>query len=322
MKKFIFGVLSALLLTTSVQADSWQKHWAIAVENSELKNNDVAEREFSESIRLIEEAGDFSKAYVYTDRARFYALLERYDDALNDVNKALNFKDKLSTTELVKAIVTRIYIYTSLRDQENALKDHDWLSQVNPNKAEFEYSEESVIVRNVPECECYKKFLKLLFVANGTCESEDDIHFVGEDICIAYRTVKDCGCGCKGKKSLDKNAESLSRLTKGKLGSKKFDLMDDIQSNMGDRWWDRDEKKEQEIESCKTWCNRSAWAATAWCQKVFKEWRCFTICSGVVEGLRETCHWCCGKGNFYQRCIEPFSDILSHMGRGCDPSND
>lgn len=321
MKKFIFGVLSALLLTTSVQADNWQKHWAIAVENSELKNNEIAEREFSEAIRLIEEKQDFSKAYVYTDRARFYALLDRYDEALTDINKALDFKDKLSTSELVKAIITRIFIHTGLNNQEEALKDHDWLSQVNPNKPEFDYNEENVIVRNVPECGCYKKFLKLLFVANGTCQSEDDVHFVGEDICIAYRTVKDCGCGCKGKKSKQKNDEALERLSKKSLSSKKLDLMDDIQSQMGDRWWDRDAKQEA-IDNCKYQCEKAAFAANLWCKKAFKEWRCYAACSAVVEGLKDTCKWCCSDGDAYTKCIKPFENILQYMGRGCDPAND
>lgn len=323
MKKFIFGIVSALLLTSSVQADNWQKHWASAIECSDLKQNDVADTEFSEAIRLMEEEGDFSKAYIYTDRARFYALLERYEEALSDINHALEFKEKFSSSELVKAIVTRIFIHTSLGNQELALKDHEWLSEVNPNKAEFDYNEENVIVRNVPECECYRNFLKRLFVANGTCKSEEDIHFVGEDICIAYRTVKDCGCGCKGaKKSESSNpVNSNPILSKGTLSSRKLDLMEDIQSQMGDRWWDNDAKA-KEIENCKYQCEKAAFAANLWCRKVFKEWRCFAICTTTVEVLKDTCKWCCSDGDAYTKCIKPFSDVLSYMGVGCDPGND
>jgi tetratricopeptide (TPR) repeat protein len=315
MKKFIFGILSALLLTTSAQADSWQKHWALAAESSHIKNNELAEKEFSESIRLLEEKEDFSKAYIYTDRARFYALLERYDEALIDVNVALTFQDQLSTSELVKAIVTRIFIYTSLGQNEAALKEHDWLSKVNPNKAEFDYNEDCVIVRNVPECGCYRNFLRILFVADGTCKSADDIHFIGEDICIAYRTIKDCGCGCGGARQKKEESESVKVnpvLRKGKLSKDKFDLLEDVQSEMGERWWDRDPKKEA-IENCKYKCEKAAFAANLWCRKMFKNWRCFSMCAIAVEALKDTCKWCCQDGDAYTKCIKPFESVAESV---------
>jgi hypothetical protein len=73
------------------------------------------------------------------------------------------------------------------------------------------------------------------------------------------------------------------------------------------------------INDCKYWCDKFVLAGVAWCAKVFKRWDCQTGCIFAVDLIKDGCYWCCSEGNFYEKCVQPFEDILSYMGQPCDP---
>lgn len=276
MKNFALSLLTTLLFTVNAYALNWQDHWAKAVEYCNDKNYEAAETEFNLAILSIEHNKDETHPHVYIDRARLYALQDRDTEALIDLIKGLS-SDKLIGRDRVRGLVTRIMVCSRLEMNEQVLADYDAyriLCESELPKAEF--TDEKVIIRNVPNSNCYKAIVKTFLLGTELCEKESDIIEYDSGIIIAKRKASTCNCN-------------------------KMDIMASSESD------------------CQWYCDKMSLAGMTWCARVFKKYGCQIACIAAVELIKDGCHWCCRKGNFYENCIQPFNNIVSYMGTPCDP---
>lgn len=285
MRNFLLTIFS-LLTFSYVYGEQWQDHWMSAVEYCGGKNYEAAEVEFNQAITCLECKGDETHPHVYVDRARLYVLQNRYTEALTDLNKAIS-SEHLTANDRIRGLVTRIVTCSNLQMNEQTLADFNTFKTMNPNFPKVEFSNDRVIIRNAPKSSCYKKLAKAFLVGSGICEKESDIVELNTGIMIARRNS--CNCGC----------DQILKFDPQKTGT-----------------------NQQDVDKCKYWCDKCALAGMAWCAKVFKRWDCQTGYIFAVDLIKDGCYWCCGNGNFYQRCIKPFEDIVKYMPQPCEPEWD
>jgi len=274
--KFILSIFLALV-SIPCFAD-WKNHWIQAVEYAENKEFFNAELEFDNAINYLEKSNDLSHGHVYVDRARLLCMQNRFDEALINLNESLDHM-KMSDFDRSRGILTRMCAKTNLNLIDDIMSDYQDYLALTTNRPQVEITKTTFIIRNVPDCKCFKETISKYLVASEICKSEDDIVFLKSNIMIAKR--KKCNCGC------DKSRAANPR-----------------------------------VDNCNKVCDKVAFASTLWCSKNFKTFHCNVACISVVEILKDTCYWCCSSGNFYEKCVKPFEDILSQMGKGCDPQFD
>lgn len=269
-----FSVLSSPASCYAL-TNEWENHWVQAIKACDEKNYLLAEREFSLAITNLESVSDFDHLHVYVDRARLLCLLDRQGEALADVNMALKF-DRLSGDDLIKALLTRMHIYATLNRQEEMMNDYQLFRSVYPFPR-TEFGKDHIIIRNVPECDCYKSMMTNVLVSSQLCKNASDIQWLKSGICIAKKAECDCGC-----KKLAYNAKA----------------------------------------DCDYWCEKGKTCSLLFCTSKFKNWRCQAACVSVVEAMSDACYWCCAQGDFYERCLKHFDNLVQRIGQGCDPAFD
>lgn len=277
-----------LCFFSSLSASTWHDHWtngAIYCTNGQYTEG---EYEFNQAISLLE-AENISMDYphVYLDRARLYFITNTNERTLQDIDLALS-SNKLSAVDEGKARGLRYTILYRMDRVEEAEAEYKIWKKNDPNFPKCEIFEDKIIVRNIPDSECYKKMVKGIMVESKMCASEDDITFLPSKVCIIKKKV--CKCGCK-----DRQAGIIRKRP----------------------------TKEEEEEDCKYWCARVANAAQAWCVTHMKNAGCVVVCSVVVDILKEQCNSCCEDGKFYENCVKDFEDLtinfLKKQGEGCEP---
>ncbi len=310
MKKIVTCVLAFVALTLHAHADTWQNHWERAVENCGGKNYKAAETEFGLAILSLETNNDESHPHVYVDRARLYLLQDRYTESLIDLNKALESKH-LMNTDRIRGLVTRIFTCVNLQMDDQVLADYDAFKAMSPNFPKVEFTNESVVIRNMPNSNCYRSLAKAFLISSEICESETDIKELDSGIMIAKRKiVVDSGCPC----DVERNLAILGSQKPARPAPQKPLRPNNEQQNPP-----KPSNDQQNADNCKWWCDKCAIGGIAWCAKVFKRWDCQTGCIFAVDLIKDGCYWCCSSGSFYQKCVKPFEDILSYMGQPCDP---
>lgn len=278
--------LAIFLLNTSTYANEWQDVWTDAVRHCEEDSLLEAEFCFNQAIDLMEASNDASHPYVYVDRARLFLLTDRPEKALPDLNKAIE-SNKLVQQDLIRALVTRIMVCARLGLESDTLDDMRRLREVNTNSPQVEFTEKNIIIRNVPECDCYRSIITQSTLDMGLCDRVEDVLFLKSDICIIKRNgnnnCKDCGLDPEGVKPLI----------------------------VGDT-----------AQDCQKNCDKLAVVAATACSRWFKKLRCQAACCLAVDYIRDICHWCCSEGNFKKKCAEPFSRITDYIKEPCDPAWD
>lgn len=277
MKKCMLIILT--LLCSCIYGDSWQENWVKAVENCECKNYALAEEYFSAAIGIISKENKTENYHVYVDRARMLLLLERYEEGLFDINIALS-STKMTDHDMARGLLTRMVLLSRLNiNHKQQMQDLDDLKKYDKNIPEEEITDEYIIIRNIPDCECYQKIMSAYFLHAGICETQSDIQILKSRIMIVKKKKCDKGvnCTCANKKTLS--------------------------SDM----------------TCHDYCDYMATAGHVFCAGQFKSLRCITGCSWAVDYLRKKCYWCCRNGEFYKNCIEPFAFILDYIKEPCDP---
>lgn len=279
MKKIFLAFF--MLLSNTIYADSWQEYWVKAVENCETKNYKEAMHYFDASINWIVSKNIDNAYHVYVDRARLYLLLEGYEEALFDINLAIA-GGKLSNIDMTRALVTRITALTNLnRNPQQRAQDTIDLEKYDPNRPTEEITPDHIILRNIPECSCYRKMMTTYFIGSGICEKESDIQILKSNIMIVKRKKcpKGVKCDCFNPKSGSMQAQ----------------------------------------ENCEWYCDFTSNAGHAYCARTFKTGKCVAACCAAVDYIRKKCYWCCAGGEFYKNCIEPFEFILDYIKEPCDP---
>jgi hypothetical protein len=275
-----------------MNASSWQDYWIKAVENCDQRSYDVANEMFDLAIAYMEKEGDTNHPYVYVDRARLNLLLEKNELAIADLDKALA-NDKITQQEKSRAAISRMIARSRLGMDKGVLEDLKLFAETSENKPIMEKTREHIIIRNVPNCSCYRNLMTSYFIDSGMCESKDDIQMLNSGIWL-IRRKGDCGCNKDEEKSrLDNNFNPYI------AGSKI--------------------NRHEQRDSCRAWCDRMAIAGAGWCGKVFKRLDCQTACGWAVYEIQQGCYWCCDGEGFYKRCIKPFENIADYIQAPCDP---
>lgn len=180
MKNFVLILISFFSIINPCLA-SFEDSWCKAVEDCHARNFEAAEINFNEAISKIETSKDDSKPHVYVDRARLYMILNRYEEALLDLNKALE-STKLAQQDRIRGLVSKIGACANL-DLESK-KELEELKEIYPNYPKIEITEKHAIIKNVPDCDFFKETVKSYFTDSGFCESENDISMLNSGICI------------------------------------------------------------------------------------------------------------------------------------------
>lgn len=288
----------ASLISLSCYADSWQEHWTVAVNSCEEKRFDEANYHFDLAIQGMEDEGDESHPHVYVDRARLKMLLNRPDESLPDLDRALANKN-IQYQEKLRALISRFIVRAQVGMEQGALEDLKTFGELKVDKPIIEHTKRNIIIRNMPDCDCYRKLMTCYFIHSGMCESKSNIKMLKSGICIVDKAC-DCGCQhCEERDSKDRICDACGmtlRATNTAINTRE--------------------------SNCKSYCDQGAIAGATWCGKVFKTWTCQTACGIAVYNIQQGCNWCCEGDGFYKRCVKPFEDILSRMGEGCDPAWD
>jgi hypothetical protein len=278
MKKIVLFLLFAM---TSVLNASWQEDWSNAVECCSNQDYVNAEANFTLAIDQLESEGNEIHPHVYVDRGRLYSLLGRNEEALRDLDIART-SPILQGDDKLRAVVSRLVTYYRLNMIEESKSELEVFKSIY-SCPKLEVYKDTVIIRNVPDCECSHEILKNF--VSSFCESPDDVK-ITNGICIGKR--KKCDCGC------DKSNQAMM-LSKSSIQSPQMNVSD-----------------------CKWYCDKMQVSGNIFCAGAFKFFRCQAICIATVEVIKDGCYWCCNSGNFYKKCIKPFEDIVGRMGQGCD----
>jgi hypothetical protein len=223
MKKTIFICL--MIFAINVSAKEWESYWISALEAYGNEDFLSSELDFNLSINLMEEENDQDYPVIYADRARLLLILNKYEEALVDVNRALK-SENLKGRERARAISARIVAKAKLGIIEGNKEDLIYLA--NNFETHVENTTKYVIIRNMPKCQTTRESVADYFVHAGICLNKEDIKILPSDICIikkAYRLKNDCE-NCYNKQLL------INPLT---------------------------------VTSCRLWCDNNAITAIAWC---------------------------------------------------------
>jgi hypothetical protein len=277
MLKF-FIMIIYLLQCCFCYANDWQELWVKAAQYCQNQDYSSAEFFFNESIEKMEAAGDVLHPYVYVDRGRLLMITDRYVEALLDLNKALSSKH-LESNDKSRALISKVMVTSQIGMDQECLDTLDAFYESYPGRPRIQVTPNHIIIRNMPQCECYKSLIKTFTMYNELAEKEEDIQMMS-NICI----IKRCKYTCSSKNLLLQKAATSGQ-----------------------------------IAGCKSTCDKLAIAGAGWCGKVFKTTHCQIGCMIAVDYIRELCHWCCSEGDSYKKCIKPFEEIVSYMGNTCDP---
>jgi tetratricopeptide (TPR) repeat protein len=238
----------------------------------------LAEIEFNKAISDLEIRNDNDHPHAYVDRARLFMLQSRYDEALLDLNKALD-SDKLVENERIRGLVSRIVTNANLKMETEFLNDLAEFNRINPNSPTIEYTKDKIIIRNAPDCSCYYKLMSAFYIAADVCDSEEDIQILPSGICVIKRKQSGESCGCNAFSDIEAYSNNAN----------------------------------QNVQNCNYWCDQLAIGAEAWCGNHFKTLPCQVACLLAVNQIKNGCYWCCSTGDFHSKCIEPFNDIFAKM---------
>lgn len=268
-------VISAM----SYQVIGSESDWINAVNACEIQDYHSAEHFFNQAIDDLEVQGDTEHASVYVDRARLYSMQGRHKESLKDLDIAIA-QGSLEGSDILRCSVTRILANCNLGNQDAAMIEMRNYKNIYVNAPILQITETEVIIRNLPECECYRSLAKDLFISIGMVDSESDISFLKSGIMVAKRSLKktDCNCGCDNQKPV-----------------KKWQIV-------------------QQPEDCRNWCERCSVVAACWCGKTFREWRCQAACLLATQLIKEVCNTCCDGAGFWENCVKPFEDVAWKMG--------
>lgn len=278
-------------------AEEWQEYWTKAVECCEEKKFEEAGCFFDLAIQYMEAEKVTDHPHVYIDRARLNLLLNQNEKSIQDLDKALS-NEKIDCQEKLRALVSRFIVRSRLGMNQGAIEDLNAFGELKVDKPVIEKTEQKIIIRNIPDCDCYKKIMTCYFIHSGMCRSKKDIKILKSGIWLVDRAAN---CGCNDQKEID-SENSICDACGAVLGAKTGD--------------------NDSVGNCKVWCDRATVAGGTYCGRVFKSGWCQSFCAVAVYELQKGCYWCCENGDFYKRCVKPFENILAQMGEGCDPAWD
>lgn len=199
-------LLLFIMLTTSsfLSCENWRGHWVKGSLALDQEKYEEAEHCFTLALDEVKRNDTYEASYILVDRAKACFSQKKYKQALTDAQTAIESKE-IKGKDLTNAYFMKYLSELNLGMDEEAIKDYKYLVEDCRIIPKTEYSEEYIIIRNIPDCKCYIETMKKLLLLTGDCEKESDILVLKSGIMIAKRK-KGCGCGCSqkgGKQTLE-----------------------------------------------------------------------------------------------------------------------
>lgn len=182
MKYVVF--LCFMLVTLHLSAQEWEPYWMAAIEDCNQEDYLSAENNFNKTIDVMENEKDLEPS-VYLDRARLYLILNRYEEALSDADKAL-IHENLNDKERIRAVSTRVAAKIKLGFSEGYDEDVTFLG--NNLEMKVETTEDHLIIQNMPQDPIFRKVMTQFFVRIGICESDEDVEILSSDVCVVNKS--------------------------------------------------------------------------------------------------------------------------------------
>ena len=292
---FVFITVYGIAKDQEIRKD-YLDYWTKAVLSCTSQNFDQGILEFTQALDLLEEGEDKSHDHIYVDRGRAYLLVDKLEEALSDFDYAL-IRNNLSQKDLTRALISKIVTLSRLNRNEECLALFDELKKNDQEFPKTTITKDYIIIRNMPDCNCYRTRIKSYLIHSGICENDEAIQMLSSGICIAK---KKCNCGCKDL--LEQNINDVEKRSEESL-----DFVKNSRLN-----------EDGKCEECKRWCDKMAVAGATWCGR-FRTYKCQAACVVAVDFLKEGCYWCCEGEGFYKRCIKPFEDISDYIQAPFDP---
>ncbi len=251
--------------------ENWQQYWENGREYLSNSHYQEAALEFDQAVNLMSEEELEEYPYVLVDRAGIEYFLKNYVKVMEDTNRALSSKH-LTDSERLECGMKRIAVFMQLGQEDEAVKEYKKHIIGCPLFPKYDYFKEKIIIRNILDCECYKKFLKNLMISDF-CDESDISDY--NDTWVVNITKK---CDCQLKRPY------LASKTRGP----------------------------DEAQACCNTVNKLAVAANVICSCVSTPFgpvtstTCKVACAVFVEGIRQAGEWCCNNGGIEEKCWENF----------------
>ena len=281
MRHFLIAL--AILMSSccySEESKTWMDHWCKAIECCAADDLTEGVTHFSSALDQLRHPG------VYVDRGHAYLLLNKYEEALADFNKAMHSVE-LAGSDHLRCIEGRICAYAYLGRDSEWLQEIEAYKQFCPTYPQIEFSQDKIIMRNVPDCKVFQALVTTFLLKSKIIESEDAIKKYPSKVWMIH--IQPSTPCMQDFIAQDRFQDELDRL-----------------------------------RACQNWCERFAGSGVTWCQ-VFNTTQCQAACVFTVDVLRNQCRSCCARGIDFRQCVIPFEDISQAMinqGFSCNADAD
>jgi len=278
MKNYIF--LSVIFLSSVCFADeNWQQHWENGRVFLSVAQHEKATLEFDHAVSLMSEEEITEYPFVLVDRAESEYSLGNYTKVMNVTEKALS-STNLTDHERLECGMKRIAALMKLGQEDAAVEEYKKYVIGCPLFPKYDYFKEKIIIRNMPDCEDYKKFARNLMISNF-CNENDISEY---DNTWVVNITKKYNCQIKKGNNINYAPRDSAHKKRGPA----------------------------EAYACCGTVNKLAVAANVICGCVSTPFgpvtstTCKVACALFIEGLRQAGEWCCNNGGIEEKCWKNF----------------
>jgi hypothetical protein len=272
--------LSIIFVCSVCFADNWQQHWHNGYNHFFSSQHQEAALEFDQAITMMSEKEREKYPYVLVSRAENDRFLHNYSRMMQDTEKALK-SENLTAYERLSCGMNRIAALMEWGDEDAAVEEYKKYVTASPLMPKYDYFEEKIVVRNIPESECCKNAVRQ-FILTTFCENKDDISEYG-NIWVVNTTEGCHPCSM----NVEQKVLPIPFLQASRRGP-------------------------DQIQACCNTVNKLAAAAQIICGCIstpvgpVTSMACKAACGIFVEGIRQVGERCCHNGGVEEQCWKKF----------------
>lgn len=304
LRNFILIITSFSFFCDGIELNDVYLNWLRSVEEGENKNLDSSYLYINEAIKLAEETKiEEHFTFLYSERAAINDKLGNYLDAVKDWTKVIELSP-YRTAEVFDAYWNRGLAFYSLGDNENLIKDFDYVCSNDQRIPKFKQYQNIIQIDNYDwnnADEYEKEFIINAFLKLKLISKDYVLNVSNNGKCFVISNYL--------------NDEAKSNC----FDCKTFITKDDCRCNYFDDQEKERKKKEEEIKKCKDNCTRVGVVAAQICS-FLKAYPCKAACATAVAELTRQCSNCCDYDSWYDACLRPLEQFVRYPEdwRDCD----